>query len=395
MITIPMLQNLYQYQYYNLFKSHDIPNYNKRAGEEGKTSAARYRMIHKIMTEELVTGNLTPRVVDEFLFENLYYSNMNYHFVYRLSEFVHDFNTPTDVITQFFNENSSLNWDKLLTEESGSSLLTLRLDTEDNHLIGIKMLLKIDTIRTRKFEEQDVYAGIYIDLLHNLVSFRFNLSQLERISKEPLAIISELKNLLCATSVSGLLFEPLRININSLNETAARKCIFNLFEELSLEAEQILNAHTPPETEDKIKEFLTTMRLRTITGDYIQQIKAVLYQEISTKIRGSVFEKGWIFRFVFREGLTTRASSRTDDSGPIYGSKIYWHLKELIFKERELYEAGFSWYLPWLKNGEPDSILVRMESRNDSIILNYYRNTTFRRGDKERYVLQQINANLQ
>lgn len=102
---------------------------------------------------------------------------------------------------------------------------------------------------------------------------------------------------------------------------------------------------------------------------------------------------GWVFRFVFREGQLTRASSRTDDKSPIYGSKVYWHLKELIFKSNEMREAGFHWYIddPTLTD-DPKFVIVRLEARSDTLIIHYYyRMRSSERKEIEDYVLQKVN----
>lgn len=402
MLSIPTLQNIYQKDYRDLFRSNKVANWSTRTVVKGNTQF-KYDVIRRVIVEELskTTVELKKETMDSFLFEHLYYMNLNYQFTYRFNDFVFNSENTIHQVEEFFSKQGELRFNSNLVDTELDSDLTYlkpcttRIDVIDGKLSTVHMLIKIGDVATRRYSKQNVFIGICIDLRTALIQIKFNLNQLEKLPKEPLKILKEIKDMLNGFGIRGKTFAPLRLNIVSLNEKAARICVFEMFKELSLEAEHILNVHTPIGTEEKIHQFLKSMELKHITEDYIHQIKAVIYQEISNTIRDSTFDKGWVFRFVFKEGLTTRASSRTDDSGPIYGSKVYWHLKELIFKENELYEAGFSWYLPWKTNkGDDDFVQVRLESRNESLIVHYYRNMSFRRREKENYVLQQINKHL-
>jgi hypothetical protein len=381
--------------FFDFFKSKNVPDRNSRLRAD--TTNARYSSILKVVNEELksTTGAFNAEELDEFLFDNLFYSNNNYHYAYRLENLFFTTETTEQQVEAFFANNPSLNYKKLLTDVSVSDyeLCTLRSEFSDGKLTSIKMLIKVETISTRSIPAIDMFSAVLIDLANKMVIFKFNLNHLDNIRKDPLDLLSILKKILHGEGTSWKIFNPIQINITSLNEEASKETIFKLFEELSLEAEELLDAQTLPDTEKNIENFLKEMGLREVTEDYIQQIKAVIYQEISNTIKDSIFEKGWVFRFVFREGQTTRASTRTDDRGPIYGSKVYWHLKELIFKETKMIESGFHWHI---KNntGEDDYVQVRLESRSDTIIMHYYYNMRYGRKEKEDFVVRKINEYL-
>jgi hypothetical protein len=397
MVSIFTLKNIYLKDWEDFFKRNNVHNISARL--KGDTTHARYQSVHKLITEELSkeNGSFSTKQFDDYLFEQLYYSKNNYHFVSRFDN--HNFTNESTMndVNVFFEQHPELLLNKLLNDDERGTenvLCTTRIEVNNGKLIGINILVRITTIKTKRYPDVDMYSGILIDLVNNLIVFKFYLNYLDNIPKDPLTILTDLRKMVMGEGANGRKFEPLDLNIQSLNEKAARVAIFQLFEDLSFEAENILNGLTLPDTKEKIVSFLKNMKLTEITEDYIEQIKAVIYQEISSTINDSIFEKGWVFRFVFREGLTTRASSRTIDFSPIYGSKIYWHLKELIFKAGELYEGGFHWYLYGSSDIE-QFVQVRIESKNDTIVLNYYNEIRSGRREKENFVLRKINEHLQ
>lgn len=399
LLPISTLRNIYMKDYYELFEDYGVNNWKIRVRAEN--TYERYKAIQQILNKEATEsgGSFNKQILDEFVFEQLFYTNMNVQYVYRFDDL---YFTPETAMVQaesYIKQFSDLFYNRLIsdiTDNPDLNLCTTRIEGSEGRLVSIKMLIKCATIRTRSISSLDMYAGILIDVPNNFVVFKFNQNQLNYLKNEPLKLIGDLKEMLNGYGSQGKIYEPLNLNIISLNETSSRKTIFSLFKELSLDAEHILNLHAPEDTRERIESFLESMDVSESTEnyeDYIEQIKAVVYQDISSTINKSLFKNGWVFRFVFREGKTTRAASRTEDFSPIYGSKIYWHLKELIFRQDEMYEAGFHWYL---KKTDDDLqyVLVRIESRNDTIILNFYHKMRHERKERENFVLRKIDEYL-
>ncbi|MGG1663296.1 hypothetical protein, partial [Brevibacillus sp. NRS-1366] len=170
------------------------------------------------------------------------------------------------------------------------------------------------------------------------------------------------------------------------------RTIYSLFKELTNEAEEILNQVADSSTDEEIRKFLKTMKVADIEEDYVKQVKSVIFQDISKSFENTLFEHGWVFSFMFREGKNIRASSRKDDKSAIYGAKVYWNLKELIHKAGKMQECGFFWYLP--KEGKESFVQVRIESKSDCFVLDYYYKMRINRKEREEFVLQKIADNL-
>jgi hypothetical protein len=392
MLSVATLKNIYLKEIYDFFRDHNVLNRSVRL--KADTTNTRYIKALAIINEELNSNqSFTVDDLDNFLFEQLFYSNNNYHFAYRFNNLSLTSESTLTHVESFLQSNPGLCYNKLISDNNGldNELFTTRIEMQNNKLRSLQLLIKYNSTSTRSFPAIDMFVGVLIDLSNNLVVLKFNQNLLDNNRRDSLDILKDIKKMLKGEGTPGRVFEPLQLNITSLNESDARDTIFKLFEELSLEAEALLDAQTQPHTENSIRLFLGQMGLSDITQDYVNQIKAVIYQDISNTISESVFQRGWVFRFLFREGDTTRASSRTDDRGPIYGSKVYWHLKEIIFREREMIESGFHWYID---PNTDDFVQVRLESRNDTMVIHYYYHMRYGRKEKEEFVLRKINQYL-
>ncbi|MFC4323666.1 hypothetical protein [Litchfieldia salsa] len=397
MLNRNTLRNIYKQDFENFFSYHKVKLRSKRIipnpGEE------RYIPISRILEEELKSGaSFSKEELDGFLYNELFYSVNNWHYLYQLNDSNNAFKNNPESITALLKSEPKFKFNNPLVnklENENFSLCTSRLEIIDNKVKVINFLFKIGVVESNK-ENYTFFSGVTIDLERNFVYFRFNQNLLDNYPFDPLDVISKLKDILNGLRSEGRFFEALKFNIVGFNETIPKKIISTLFKDLSSEAEDILNQQVPANTDKDIRDFLKGKKLPS-HEDYVQQIKSVIYQDISQTCADTLFKNGWVFRFVFREGQLTRAASRTDDKSPIYGSKVYWHLKELIFKNDEMQEAGFHWYLnDPTQTDEPKFLQARLEARHDSLIIHYYYNMrTGDRKEKEDYVLQKINGYFQ
>jgi hypothetical protein len=395
MLSINTLRNIHKKDFEKFFSTNKVKLRSKRiipnAGEE------RYTPISRIIREELHNQtSFTDLEMDEFLFNQLFYATNNWHYVYQNQDINQIFlSEDLDEVISFIEEIEDLKYNNLLIaklETNQYALCTTRLEIVDDKVKAIHFLFKLGNVKTDE-GYHTFFSAVTVDVENNLVTFRFNQNLLDSFDEDPLTVISMLKDILNGENSNYPALENLQLNIIGFNEEVPQRIISQLFKELSADAENILNQRVPENTESDIREFLRSKGLPS-QEDYIQQIKSVIYQDISQTCADTLFTKGWVFRFVFREGRITRASSRTDDKSPIYGSKVYWHLKELIFKSEEMREAGFHWYIDNpIDNEEPTFVQVRLEARNDSLIVHYYyKMQSPNRKEKEDYVLQKING---
>ncbi|PGX45311.1 hypothetical protein [Bacillus cereus] len=388
MLSQSMLRNIHKVKLRNYLRQKEISNLNQRTHSQ---IVSDYAGILEVLKEEITTGTkLNANIVDDFIYNQIFYEKCNYYYVYKLDNINIDLTLSEPAMIQYLIDKG-FNVNHLLTQgdvASNYDLCTTRLIFNDGKLSYVNCLLKVDTVNSDYRGETDFYCGIILDLTNNLLILKFDLNLLESHSREKLAILHDIQRIITNSSP----FNRIGLAYSSYNEHTVRKIIFNIFKGLSIEAETLLNQRIPADAERKIEQFLIDMQVAAVDKDYINQTKSVVYQHISKTLQDSLFNNGWVFRFVFKEGDSTRASSRTDDLNPIYSKQVYWHLKELIFKAGELHEGGFHWFLnPVEKKG---NIFVKLEQKNDALIFYFYKKTVLNRMVKEDYVINEIAKHL-
>ncbi|MGN4870966.1 hypothetical protein ACTFSO_03670 [Bacillus cereus group sp. MYBK120-1] len=388
MLSQPMLRNIHKVKLKHFLRQKEIPKLNQRTHTH---LPADYSRILEVLKEEMASGTkLTETMVDEFVYNQIFYEKCNYYYVYKLDNINIDLNSSESDIKQYLLDKG-FNINHLLTQGSLAAnydLCTTRLNYKDGKLSYINCLLKVSSVTSQYWGETDFYCGIVLDLTNNLLILKFDLKLLEAHPSEKLSILHDIQKIVTNSAP----FNRIGLAFSSYNEHTVRKIIFDIFKNLSVEAETLLNQRIPANAEEKIEQFLVDMQVAKVDNDYINQTKSVVYQHISKTLQDSLFNNGWVFRFVFKEGDSTRASSRTEDLNPIYSRKVYWHLKELIFKSGELQEAGFHWFLnPAEKKG---NIFVKLEQKNDALIFYFYKKTVLNRRVKEEYVINEIAKHL-
>lgn len=398
MITTRVLKNIQIQELKDFLSNFKVKGRSTRT--DAGSTRAKYSKYLEVIEEELAneTGSFTSDDVDEFIFDQLYYSNNNLHYVYQFNGcFITDI-MDQDEILSFLGRNSSLNYNLNLTEWDDNTneinLCTTRAEVnEKNELTSIHMLLRIYGTLDQEYGATSAFCGVRIDLNSKQIILKFNQLQFQLIAKEPTEILDDIKLSLSGQGKYGKQFACLDLNIVQLNEDSVLTTIYNLFAELSLEAEEILNNQMDSSTEGEIIEFLKSLDLHEIKEEYIEQIKAVIYQDISSSMKEQIFDKGWVFKFLFREGDHSRASSNAEKRLPVYSYKAFWQLKELIHSIGKVHDAGFHWNINKTP-GKESFVDVRMESRSGTMIVYYYSRARVNRKEKEDYVLQKISQHL-
>ncbi|MFT8320047.1 MAG: hypothetical protein ABF649_04010 [Bacillus sp. (in: firmicutes)] len=389
MFTVETLKNIFIGDLADFFKEKEVKGRSVRT--QADPLGDRYEKFLTVITEEISSPNgaFIEQEISDFLFEKLFYDNNNYEFILKLSNCFATNMTKQSDAQKYLQSNSSLKFNETLTTvinfSSKYELCTTRLECKSDKVIAIHLLVRLGTVK-ENLGDINFFTGITIDLENNLVVIRMPFRQLELFEKEPLVLLKEIKDMLSGYGAAGNDFKPIKLKVSSLDEDTASRVIFKLYQELSSEAEALLNSRILEGTEEKIKKFLNTMGISVVKDEYLEQIKAVIYQDIAKSINPSLFKKGWIFRFDFREGDHTRATSKHEERGPIYSSKTYWQLKELIYGEETMHEAGFHWKIP----GTTEFVDVKIIARNDTIIVHYYYKMRNARKEKDEFVIRKI-----
>ncbi|WP_243557703.1 hypothetical protein [Priestia megaterium] len=265
--------------------------------------------------------------------------------------------------------------------------LTKQKDNKE-YIHRLQFLFFIEEVETTK-GATNLFCCVDFNLDSKFVSFKFNSYALESYNNS----ISIVEKLISILQDKDGIFKRLKVVTGSYNQSTTRKAIQSLFINLSSQAEDLLEKKANPNIKKEVKKFLETIEIPD-SDDYINQIISVVYQNISKEFKKTLFNDGWVFRFVFKEGDKTRASSSTEDFEPVYGKKVYWNLKELMFKNRgtDFIEAGFY----WLTNQSKEPVAVKLEQKNNIVIMQYYKQefNNEKRREKEDFVLRKFREGI-
>ncbi|MEC0235246.1 hypothetical protein P4H71_13035 [Paenibacillus kribbensis] len=132
------LQNIYQQDFYNFFKTYGVDNWRKRT--EAKGREARYQAIKRVIDEELhqKTGRFGEDELDYFLFDQMYYQNLSYQHIYKFDNLHFPKKTTREEAEEFFHKFPELCFNSKLTEDQGSE--DYKLHSRIVKLMNIKIL---------------------------------------------------------------------------------------------------------------------------------------------------------------------------------------------------------------------------------------------------------------
>ncbi|MFD9627701.1 hypothetical protein [Peribacillus muralis] len=395
MINIKTLKNIYKNEFYPFLENLGYKNVPLLV--RGKNTYD-YSVLRNFLETEISRSNspLNKENLNEFLYNKLFFEKNNYHYVYNLSSFFSNSKNIEYTDIEEVLKNPVLHLNDTLSDFIPSNELELcntKVITEFSKgktlVSQIQFLFFIEELAFVKKGDINLFCCVDINLESNFLSFKFNHNLIDNLEDKT----KLLDKLIIKLQSSLDILKDFNIKITTHNETTVKRTIQNLFIELSDQAEKLLQKQVDSGVERKIKEFLDDIKVPQ-TSDYIKQIISVAYQHVSKSFEKPLFKDGWAFRFVFKEGDNTRASSSNDDLDPVYSKQVYWNLKELMFREKgtDFIEAGLLWYTD--KGASPVSI--KIEQKNNLIILQYYRKeyNVIKRKEKEQYVLRKIRSGI-
>lgn len=339
----------------------------------------------------------------EFVKENLYFNQMNQHYVYNLVSFseTHGKNitVPLNQVIDILEE-SPFNLNNHILDidcKNKFDICNTTFETEEVddiiYLTNLRFIIFIETLEDKNDDDFNLFCTIDINLKEKFVSYKFNTLVFDLCEKYQ-KVIDDIDNMLYNKSYP---LHKLNIVKESHNLSSVRQMIQNIFIDLSQQAEDIISNNLPENIDETIYDFIDNLGIEP-EQKYRDQIISVVYQDIGSKFSIRDFKDGWVFRFLFREGDNTRASSRSNNNQDhIYSTQIYWNLKELMFDKKgtEFIEAGFLWNInPTADDIDKGSVSVRIEQNNNDIRLNFYAkpHNLINRKEKEEIVLQNIRS---
>lgn len=404
MINTDTIKNLDKKYFFEYLKS---SGYNDPASITRGKNNKDYSNLVQFLETELNKSNssITHDSLDNQLYTYLYFNINNHHTLFNLTSFVSNFNDEIEYSTiekiihnpdLKLNNNIATYYPHKKYDLCSTRIQTKTVEYETNGelrtkevITQIQFLFYIDTVTVKSKGRINLFCNVEINLDTQFVSFKCNENYIKAYEYKH-EVIDTLTKRLCNQND---IFKDFKLNYISHNETTIRKGIQKLFIELSEQAEKLLHKEVNSNADKKIKSFLKEMGMPD-NIDYKKQIISVVYQHISRRFENNLalFKHGWAFRFLFKEGDNTRASSSHDKFMPVYSKQVYWNLKELMFKKdnTDFIEAGLTWNT--MENGQ-SPVSVRLTQKSNYLTVYYYtsrKHNFINRKEKEKYVLQKI-----
>lgn len=244
----------------------------------------------------------------------------------------------------------------------------------DNHenLNQVSMLFKVASTTHIRNDRKNIFFNVTVDYKNKIMDIGYSKNLAEYNSPLNLQTIYNLildyLNELCHENSLGVI-------TYKFDEEQLKRVLYSLFSDISIPIEEELYNALPSDTNYHIQKFLKAFNLEE-KDEKIRQLQAVIFQEYgdaeAKNFREGLYDYGFIFRFGFMQGKSTRIISRNENEKPIYTSPIYWNLKELIHREGKLFSVGVSW--PLEIETENISNLTKLDIINSKIYIYYYAN---------------------
>ena len=170
------------------------------------------------------------------------------------------------------------------------------------------------------------------------------------------------------------------------------------------------------ELRQNISKYLKEQLHISNPDPFVEKVMTVKYQDTvhNMKLEDFIKDGGYIFGFGFIDRKITRSVNRNEDHKPVYYSKIYWNLKDLVKEYEEISEIGVYWrfnkkdFMKGLTGKEKEEDLsfveVALKEIHSVLEIHYYVDYTQsnslassvdERRIKEEYVIQKIKGFIQ
>lgn len=363
-----------------LIKKVGLRNYSSATSKAGIDDLLRYLRSAYTNENSDVLNNL-----DDLIFKQMAFEQPN---TYKIEKI----NVSGNITPEVFNQlEDTLNINRSFYDETLTAMIKVissRLVVIDNTVSRIIMLVKVgETNDKTMFGVQNVIFNVTIDFDKKLISTGYHKGSFEKYYNESFAETYE--KMIHWLSVNVL--ANLNVTLSEFNEEALKTTLYKMFHELTAPIENKLELALPPNVDGLIQNFFDDVGIQ-LKEKYQKQLYSILFQDYgdaeSTEFQEGLYDDGWIFRFGFRDGDFTRATSRTEDQSPVYTSPIYWNLKELINEKTKLTDAGFVWVT------DTGMIEAKIDVQNKAFIIYLYKTEHEWEEDRIEYIRRKIIQHL-
>lgn len=325
--TVPLLRN-FQIQELTPVLKQCITGYNKKIQET--TGENGWQKISTLLDAEKSNG-WDDVSFDKFLFNQLTFTLPDHVYLCHLKttftadSFINKYNK-----TPFFNRKLAS------TIHSKEKIISIR--KFNNQVV---FLYKAGVSLLGKTEQRSLFlVPCVLDFENGFLLIKIRKHYLSRNNNNINSLINEI-----CTYLNSMLDEDLQIQ--RFTKTSIHNILYKIFSDESSKAEKIIKDNTPKLTESEINSkilgFLGKELKLSDPQNYLDRVKSAFYQDASLQIEDSLFYKGFIFGFTFFDKNLIKSATKNPSREPVYNSKVYWNLKDLIHEYEEVTELSLFW----------------------------------------------------
>ena len=368
-----------------------LPNYIQDFSKKLRAIQApgrNWTKIVEVLNENLKESEESDNQIDEVLFEKIIYNLPDHIHLYHLESEI-----DADEFISRFEEEPQFNRKVNATVANDEKFISIR--KEGNRVL---ILYRFETVKLGEDEQKAIfYVPCILDFENSQLQIRLRKHYMSKSTANHITVLDTVKDFVNTLDAD--------ISIQDYTESNIHNLLYQIFKEESDKAETVIKENmndrlTEETVNKKILTFLQT-ELKMLEPElYSDRVKSAFYQDLSLHLDPVVFYKGFIFAFTFLDKNFIKSSTRNPKRDPIYNSKVYWNLKDLIHEYKEVSELSCYWKFDeedFEKQPEGENfhfVEVSLRERNGSLEIHYYNNPSEKRRLKEEYVHSRISKYL-
>ncbi|UOR12002.1 hypothetical protein [Halobacillus amylolyticus] len=378
--TATLLRNLEITHDLKPFLRVDMHDFNRKYEEI--TGDNGWQKMQNLVNQEIEQGRYEDSNLDEFIFNRLVFDKQDHTYVINLESDIDE-----DELMERYSDSPAFNRKVAQTIASDEKVISIRQNGN-----SVVILYKYESVYLGQTEDKaNFYTPIILDFDKNSVRIKLRKHYLSRANTNLKGILTHLSHFLNTLDAD--------VSISRYNEaTIHSDILYQLYSEESQHAEEVIKANlgglTETQLNTKIMEFLENDLEIHNPSHYVDRVTAAFYQDRAMHLPDHLFYEGFIFGFTFFDRQITKSSTRNSNKDPIYKTKLYWNLKDLIHEYEEVSEVSMYWRFnendfDETPEGEDFSFVeVSIREKYGCLEIHYY-NAKERRV-KEEYVLHRI-----
>ncbi|MGX7328062.1 hypothetical protein [Enterococcus bulliens] len=332
------------------FLKPSIPEYNKKLIElknEGKTGKeAVITVLNQYINSNSEESEFDLDSIEEAFFLFLFFQDQDTYYHKKIIEIPN----LSEIWEQLQSSKFSSYLDKKLYDlDDSQGIVSIR--KEQNSLLCLFNIGICITPNTK--EEKQFLVSCRINLDSKIISIGIKDSMFSKIRDQDKTKFGGKRYDLIKSIFDQIDKMILGIEIKKFEEAQLESALYKLFKEQSEKAEDLIKRNVEEvdsnisveQLKEEAEEFLSKNFLLKEPEKFVEKALSIKYQDQASRMSIETFinDGGYVFGFSFVEKQLTRSDNKNDKKTPIYESKLYWNLKEIIAEYSNLSKLSVFW----------------------------------------------------